>query len=729
MRRLALLLPFAAALCAHARSADVDSLSSTLDQVEVTAQRRLVSNKIDRVSYDVGADPEAKTDMLDQILRKVPLVTVEADGTIRVRGTTNFRVYKNGRPNQTFSANPKEIFQAIPASSISRIEVITDPGASEDAEGAGVILNIVTVRRVAFQGVKGNVGLNMTTRNDMVPNPNAYLTTQIDRVTLTATGSFKYVNSKSEMPHEIWGDKVYDQTGLVNLTEGYQRHNRRNTYGSLEASWEPDTLNLLTVEAGVWNGNMHQWENKAETFYAPGNLSEALSAYQSCQTEAPAHYLGLWGSADYQRSTRRQGETITLSYRFNDSYYKDYARTLYENTAGQGAPYSQSLTDSKLYYWEQTFQADWHRPLATDLEMGMGAKCILRRQHSDEANIYVPVTADSTDFHHNYTIGAAYADVNYQHGPLSARLGLRYEYSHLSAEFDDGSNPDFSRNLHDLVPDAALQWQATDSYSLRVAYSTSISRPNIEILNPAERRTPTDVVQGNPRLKSQFYQTVETTHSYFGPRVSCQLSASLTWCNNVATNVIWSVGEVTHSSYAPNGRQHAANFSFWGSWQAAEGTQLSLNGSAMYSHERLDHFGVSGWSCQGSLNLSQRLPWSLRLSAWAWASTPTFRSMFVTMSTKQDLSWLNYGLSLQRSFLQGDRLTARVTVYDPFLHNHSISCATYRNRGYLGHVWSRSPNRVYGELALSFRFGNLSTEVRKAAATIENTDSTPLAGE
>ncbi len=106
-----------------------------LGEVEVVAQRPLVTREIDRIGYDVKADPESQTNTLQEMLRKVPLVTVEADGTIKVKGSTSFKIYKNGRPNNSFTKNAKDIFAAIPASSIKKIEVITDPGAREDAEG------------------------------------------------------------------------------------------------------------------------------------------------------------------------------------------------------------------------------------------------------------------------------------------------------------------------------------------------------------------------------------------------------------------------------------------------------------------------------------------------------------------------------------------------------------------------------------------------------------------
>ena len=163
--------------------------ANELGEIEVVAQRPLVVREIDRLGYDVKADPDASTSNLREILRKVPLVTVDEDGTIKVKGSTDFRIYKNGRPNNSYTKNAKDIFAAIPASSIKKIEVITDPGAREDAEGVGCILNIVTDSDTSLKGVVGSANLYMDNYS-YYPRPNIWLSTQIDKVTMAVNGGF-----------------------------------------------------------------------------------------------------------------------------------------------------------------------------------------------------------------------------------------------------------------------------------------------------------------------------------------------------------------------------------------------------------------------------------------------------------------------------------------------------------------------------------------------------------
>ena len=127
--------------------------SKELDGIEVKAQRQLIKQEIDRIGYDVQADEESKTQTVMDMLRKVPMVTVDGQDNILVKGNSSYKIYKNGHYDPSLSKNAKETFKSMPASMVKRIEVITDPGAREDAEGVDAILNIVMVDGSKMQGI------------------------------------------------------------------------------------------------------------------------------------------------------------------------------------------------------------------------------------------------------------------------------------------------------------------------------------------------------------------------------------------------------------------------------------------------------------------------------------------------------------------------------------------------------------------------------------------------
>ena len=129
----------------------IKEATNVLGGVEIVAQKPLVKADIDKITYDIEEDPDSKTNNVLEMLRKVPMVTVDGDENIKVNGSAGFKVYVNGRPNNMMSKNPKDVLKSMPASSIKKIEVITNPGPKYDAEGVGGILNIVTVGK----GIEG----------------------------------------------------------------------------------------------------------------------------------------------------------------------------------------------------------------------------------------------------------------------------------------------------------------------------------------------------------------------------------------------------------------------------------------------------------------------------------------------------------------------------------------------------------------------------------------------
>ena len=128
-----------------------------LTGVEVVAQKPLVKMEVDKMTYRVEDDTDSKSVTVLDMLRKVPMVSVDGQDNITVNGSSAFKVYVDGKPNVMFSSNPSMIFKSMPASLVKTIEVVTNPGARYDAEGASGVLNIV-MNKQAMGGMPGAPG-------------------------------------------------------------------------------------------------------------------------------------------------------------------------------------------------------------------------------------------------------------------------------------------------------------------------------------------------------------------------------------------------------------------------------------------------------------------------------------------------------------------------------------------------------------------------------------------
>ncbi|MDE5850039.1 MAG: TonB-dependent receptor family protein [Muribaculaceae bacterium] len=695
-------------------------VSSMLQEVTVTAQRPLVVKEIDRIGYDVQADEESKTSQLDEILKKVPLVSVDPDGTIKIKGSTDFKVYKNGRPNNSFSRNAKDIFKALPASMIKRIEVITDPGAREDAEGTTAILNIVTLENTVIKGVMGNVRVSYS-KTDDAPNASTWLQTQIDKVNLSFYGGYNRLSRKSYR-HKSESLTKYEDSGNELHSESTGTSHGNLGYFGIEGSYEPDTLNLVSTE---FNGYIYSLKSNSTGINSmrsgSGNL---IYSYGNNYRSDPNRYFDIDGSLNYQRSTRKKGETLTLSYRISSTNQRQHSMNEYEDELNMPVDYTGTSNDFTLDFIEHTGQFDWTRPINDINKFDVGLKYINRNNHSINDQDYFGAQELHSDFTHNTQVFAVYLDYRLKLKKFGARAGLRYEYSRLAAKYRDGSNDPFSSNLNDWVPNAAISYDLNDANTLKLSYSTRINRPGISQLNPAVVETPTSISSGNPDLGSSRHQSINLNYNLIGRKFSLDFGTSYSFMNNAVISVQeLQEGDIIKSGYANAGHNKWFNIALWMNYTPWSKTSFMLNANVNYAHRSNSSLDLSshGWGGYAFLRVRQQLPWDLALTGYvsAYQSTPDLYSINKTPFSDQ----IDYGLDLQKSFLKEKRLSVSLGIRNPFGHSVRLYESEPRNSGYTGYTRSYSYNSANNfNISVSYRFGSLNASVKKTNKSISNDD-------
>ncbi|MDE6860421.1 MAG: TonB-dependent receptor [Duncaniella sp.] len=692
--------------------------TNLLGIVEVVAQRPLVSREIDRIGYDVQADEESKTSQLDDILRKVPMVSVDSDGTIRVKGSSDFKIYKNGRPNNSFTRNAKDIFKAIPASMIKKIEVITDPGAREDAEGVGAILNIVTLENTVVKGVMGAANIMTSTLNP-VPAPNLWLTSQIDKVTFSISGGYNNMNKRRTRNKSVSIQK-YDTTGDEIISETASQSPGHIVWGNGELSYELDSLNLFTAEFGGYRYVLDI--ASAGSVKAMTGSGTPLYSYISASRINPYGYLDFNGNFNYQHLTGRKGETFTLSYAISTTNQQRNSETDYDDYINLPVPYTWQKSDYDLNFVEHTVQADWTRPIGSRQTLDLGGKFILRDNHSITTNDYSNDERQHYDFLHRTSIGALYADYRISFGKLSARAGMRYEYSHLSAKYRDGSQEPFGSDLNDFVPSVAMSYTPNPASSFKLSYNTTINRPGISYLNPARTETPTTVSYGNPDLGSARIQNFTFNYGYIHPKVNINLSLSYIFTNDAIIPIQWSEENVTYSTFENQGRNRTFSPSLYFNWNITRNTSLMYNGEIGYNHYANNSLGIRahGWRRNQYIRLAQKLPWKLNLSL-SMMEMGSHTSLYSRSTQPSFWDGIWYTVNLRRSFLKEDRLTVSLGVNNIGMRPMRMRTESY-NSGYTGESTTTMGKRQECTISLSYRFGSLNAAVKKTAKSIANDD-------
>ena len=707
-------------------AADSTFSSLQLDDVVVTSQRQLVKNEADKLTYDVQGDSDSKTRNVMEMLRKVPMVTVDGQENIKVKGSSTFKIYKNGHPDASMSSNPKEVLKSIPASMVKKIEVITEPGAKYDAEGTTAILNIVMVDGSRFGGVTGTISTQATTLGTL--GGNGFVTTQLGKFILSVNYGLTHMSHRqTENRQETL--TTYKDSGNALQTSSLHHNPGYIHYGQVEGSYELDSLNLLTLSFGGYRYDVDVSGDGSQTMTSATGTT--LYSYNDHFTMPSYSYQDWNGRFDYQHKTRREDEVLTLSYMLSTTNRRDDERHEFAELRNVPFAYSGYEKQSHERFFEHTVQGDWVRPLCKHHKIETGLKYIHRLNKSHTAMSYLPLeetgagenesASRAEPFRHTTQVGAAYAQYLLSSGAWSARAGLRYEWSRLEAESErsEAGSDGFHRTLSDWVPSASVNWQMSNANSLKLSYSTSISRPGIHFLNPAVIETPSSKTFGNASLSSSRSTSVSMVYMHIGPKLTYNVNPYTVIANNWIGSVNYSEGDKDVTTYGNVVDFRTFGLATYVQWQPLAQTTLVLNGAVKHERQENTNIGLkmAKWNGDYYLQLTQRLPGKVILTAGGGGLAG--RNVESVYGYSSSYHW--YYLSLQRSFLKDDRLTLRLWAQNLFDGNHN-HWHSYTTQGYYT-GWTHSTNRARAVgLNLSWRFGKLSASVKKTATTIENSD-------
>lgn len=597
--------------------------SNELGQVEIVAQKPLVKADIDKIEYNVQDDPDAQSNSVLEMLRKVPLVTVDGEDNIQVNGSSSFKVYVNGKPNNMMSNNPTEVLKSMPANSIKHIEVITNPGPKYDAEGVGGILNIVTVGS-GLEGYTATFSANVSNRG---AGGGAFGTIKSGKLTVSARYNYNYNDQPrnySSGSQHVTSEAVTENSSNLDYDGSNKGHGSFQS-GSMEASYEIDTLRLVTMSFGLWGGGNKS--NGSTDYIAtfPENINAAPIYSYSAFNRSKSSWYSIDGGVDYQRLFKVKDRMLTFSYKINTRPQTSDSYTEYEIDKGYNPDWADYLkrlrnlhNDGEQNTTEHTFQADYTTPIGKLHTLEAGAKYILRNNSSeddrfdaDDTGKYEYNKEQSSHYKHLNDIIAAYLGYGLKVKRLSGRLGVRYEHTIQDVKYLVGRGEDFTENFDDVVPSASIGYKLTDMSNLRLGYNMRIYRPGIWYLNPYLNDTdPSYISQGNSELDSEKSHAFNLSYSNFTQKFNINLSARYSFTNNSIENVTKLMPDteieglknptgkdVLYSTYANIGKTRRASVSAYVNWNATPRTRIYMNMSGDYSYmEGSEGMRNDGWS-------------------------------------------------------------------------------------------------------------------------------------
>lgn len=690
-----------------------------LDEVVVSVKKPVVEVSGERIGYNVEDDASANTSTVMEILRKVPMVTVDGQGNILVNGQSDIKIYLNGKEDPMMSQNASAIFKAMPASAIKKIEVILQPGAKYDAEGTGGILNIITIGKKSVNGHLATLSLSVTNRNVA---PNVYARTKVGKLTMSLNAS--YSNARvSGNKSSIDITRHYYYSPISDMLQNSSTSTRNEFLnGAFNLSYEANESNLFTASLssyGAW-GNTYN-NTLTRNFDNGGQLLAKYSQLQNTRWT----WSSLTANAAWQHSFAQSGKMIVLSYQYVHGWNSDKIYQTYFDNINFSPDYlwRKNITDNPTN--EHTLQLDYTHPFTPNLNLETGAKGIFRRNFGDghtyigDTKTYLQeVENDRIDMRQYQNVAAVYASFNAKFGKFSAVAGTRYEYTHMGVDFQTSNYKDFRTDLNDIVPNAAINYNYGMGKMIRLNYQMRIRRPGIGELNPYENNQFSDyITKGNPNLSSEKTHQTSLNFSSFAGKIGINASATYSLSNNQISQYSYLQNDGTLvTSYSNIGKMQSIAFNGYLKWRVTNNLNFSVNASATYYdyNYKDQNISNSGWTSRASADVNYIMPWSLELNAYCGLSTkrPSLQGHYS--------GWDYHGISLTRKFLPGKRLAVTVTAYN-FLHHNMHFKNVIKGSDYDFNMRVATNAMQFGA-SVSYTFGTLKEDVRKTSRIIRNDD-------
>ncbi|AUD05398.1 TonB-dependent receptor domain-containing protein [Spirosoma pollinicola] len=500
----------------------LSSNTRTLGEVTVAGKKALVEDKVDRLIYNAENDVAAKGgDALD-ILRKVPMLSVDPTGNVSLQGSTSVRVLINNKPSSILAHNLADALRQIPADLIKTVEVITSPSAKYDAEGSGGIINIIT-KKNTLQGLhldvdggtgnrnstlglngsfrKGKLGLNLNGNGRLIYNPSA---SDLDQTTFLATGATPV-----------------------------QTHQRidafdKGTFAQYALGLDYDLAKNQSLTAGVRLGvrNLSQDQHQLTNTFSSERIAAPFKRDVNTQNLSNSIDVNI----DYLYTYEGSSKELSFSTQYSRSNLTNNFEASNLDTLGLISTRQQNLNDATNQ--EFILQADYQTPVSKMLQLEFGAKNTLRRVTSDYNYLLAGPTTDfnvdpsrpSGLLNYDQNISAAYLSTTFTlPGGVVLKPGLRYEYTSIQAQTGGTqtggtsvggptpiSIPDYGR----LLPSINVGKKVGESSSLKFGYTRRIRRPFIDDLNPNfNTANPLNIRVGNPYLKPETVDRIEIGYS------------------------------------------------------------------------------------------------------------------------------------------------------------------------------------------------------------------------
>jgi outer membrane receptor protein involved in Fe transport len=647
----------------NAGKTELVSSITDLDEVVVTSKKETFNNSVDRKVYNVEQDIMSKSGTAGDLLQNIPSVSVDIDGNVSLRGSQNVMIMINGKTSPLMDKSSATVLDEMPANSIERIEVITNPSASFKPDGTSGIINIV-LKKNTGTGLNSNITFNLGNKSRY--NTNWNFNYNPGKFNIYGNYGFRQddrsrFNNDSRNQTDSTGAKSY-------YNEVNNQHGRPIVHiANLGGEYNFNQYNKIGIQGNYFyqdatrSGVSNQINSDSSHNIIQNLDRQRISPELQKEYDATLNYLLNFGKEDHDLEFEFK---ISHSPELEQNFYTDkYIYPLipaeYDNDAiiqnddkkEITLKYKNSLSENSSF--EAGYSGEFN---SSEMDLSVYSGNSLQTLVRD--------TTKSSHFFLNKKINAVYSTFEDKIGDFSFMAGLRVEQAIMNPQLVSLDSTITNKYLN-LFPTLHLQYKLSQIASLQLNYSKRVHRPHDDDLNPfPEYQDPRNVRAGNPNLLPEYIHSLEFGCQINYENISFVPGIYYRYTTNRFTQITQQFNDSVILTTQQNlnfDQSGGLEFVVSGSVANFLSTQLSLNGF----YDRID---------------ASNLGYNIRSSAYSWSGTLSFNfnitktTMFQVNSNYRSLRLtpqgeigpsyaVNCGL---RQDLFNERVSLTATVSDIF---------------------------------------------------------------
>ena len=720
--------------------------SNTIGEIEINEEKAIYENKIDKIVYNPENDINQSADDATDVLRKAPLLSVDLDGNVNLRGSSNIKFLVNGKASSFLTSDISSALKMIPADQIKSVEVITSPGAKYDGEGDAGIINIITKKKI-IDGYKGTFSGSMGSR---VSRNSLNLTVGKNNFGISAKGGLYGMYwprvGRSNYERNDWEldslDNRINQNTLLRNGETFSRWTGYRT--GIDMFYDLNPFNNFTSSFSFGGRDKFSEDTTKIIDIVNGNTDEYQSIINTNSTNNNIEW-----TFDYTKNfANNPDKELAIAFQINNEY-EDEGSSVYEENQ-----LTTNLSDG--FSNEKTFQIDYVHPFGekknnknkfeTEIpsskrnkgkkyesrstkgnesyenKLEIGIKYIDRNNNFDYQTILdsnnQEIYSESDIFDYRQRVASSYISSQFAlPKDFGLVLGGRYELTDINGSWENSIYKNFNNKPYpNFLPNIVLSKKFSMTKSLKLSYNNRIRRPSSYYINPNTGRTDNkNITIGNPDLLPAVSKQIELGYNSFSRFFQSSYYIYLKNTKDVIESIVTINNGISETTYENIGENQKLGFNYYGSI-----TLRSVNlrgGFNIFQYSSNDErYGdlktmLYNYNFGGTVNLGK----NLKFETWGWYSSPQ-----QTIQGYSD-SWSMMSFGIKKDF-KNKRGSLGLRIIEPFLKDGEKIMRTELS----GNNFEQFSERIIAMrsigVSFSYTFGKLNFKSKRVNSKIKNND-------